>query len=497
VKVRRPGERLARSEQLAWKLAAMAADASPIDPAAAEMVINRIIDNAAVALAAINRPPAASARAQALAFPRAGGATLFGVRSNQRFDCLWAAWANSTAVRELDFHDNFFAEESSHPGDTIAPLVAVAQQCGLAGGDLIRGILTAYEIQVDLSKGIALNPYRIDHVAHLGPAIAGGLGALLSLDADTIYQAIQHAAHTSVGTRQGRKGTISSWKANAPAHVGKIAIEAIDRAMRGGTSPSPIYEGDYGILAVLLGGPDSVCNVPLPAAGEPKRAILETYPKEHSAGYHGQAVIDLAIRMRGKIKDREAIESIELRTKRLTHLVMGSGANDPEKMDPDASRETLDHSAMFIFAAALEDGAWHHERSYQRERVHRPETVRLWQKIQTVEDAEWNRRFDEPPPLEKDHGLRTIITLKDGTKIVDELAVADAHPRGARPFQRADYMRKFRTLTEDIVEPAEAERFLDVVQRVPELRPEELAGLTPAVPRERLVAAERDRKGIF
>jgi hypothetical protein len=42
--------------------------------------------------------------------------------------------------------------------------------------------------------------------------------------------------------------------------------------------------------------------------------------------------------------------------------VIGTGANDPQKMDPKASRETLDHSIMYIFAVALEDGGWHHEK---------------------------------------------------------------------------------------------------------------------------------------
>src|SRR3546814_9050567 len=82
-----------------------------------------------------------------------------------------------------------------------------------------------------------------------------------------------------------------------------------------------------------------VCQVPLPEPGEPKRAILETYPKEHSAGYHGQALIDLAFRMRSKIQDVEAVEEIVLHSKRLTHLVMGSGAGDPEKHDPKARSE--------------------------------------------------------------------------------------------------------------------------------------------------------------
>ena len=55
-------------------------------------------------------------------------------------------------------------------------------------------------------------------------------------------------------------------------------------------------------------------------------------------------------------------------------------------MDPNASRETLDHSIMYIFAVALEDGAWHHVKSYTPERAKRKSTVELWKKIKTLED---------------------------------------------------------------------------------------------------------------
>ena len=40
-------------------------------------------------------------------------------------------------------------------------------------------------------------------------------------------------------------------------------------------------------------------------------------------------------------------------------------------MDPNASRETLDHSIMYIFAVALEDGTWHHVKSYTKARAKR------------------------------------------------------------------------------------------------------------------------------
>ena len=495
VRVQRPGEPLVREDQLAWKIAAAAADPAPLDEAAAQMAINRVIDDMAVALAAINRPSVVAARGQALAHPRTGGATLLGLPREQRFDCAWAAYANATAIRELDFNDSFFAADSSHPGDTIAPLIAVAQQKGLSGPDLLRGIVTAYEIQVDLVKGIELNPYRIDHVAHLGPAVAAGLGAMLRLDAATLYHAVNLAAHLSVSTRQIRKGTISSYKANAPGHIGQVAIAAVDRALRGETSPAPTYEGDYGILAILLGGAEMVCEVPLPEAGEPKRAILETYPKEHSAGYHGQALIDLAFRLREKISDVEQIDEVVLHSKRLTHLVMGSGAGDPEKYDPKASRETLDHSIMYIFTVALQDGVWDHEASYAPERAARADTVRLWRKVRTVEDAEWSRRFSEPAPLDKDHGARVVVTFKDGTRLEEEIAVADAHPRGARPFARDDYIAKFRRLTEGLVDTEEAARFLAAVRELASPGAADLGQITVTLDDSKLVKPRR--RGLF
>src|ERR1043165_8730406 len=197
VKTHPSSAKLPKEEQLAWKIAQVAADAVPPSPHVVDMVINRIIDNASVALAAVNRRPVANARSQALCHPREGGATVFGLPANEQFEAEWAAWANGTAVRELDMHDTFLAADYSHPGDNIPALVAVAQQLKKSGADLLRGIVTAYEIQIDLVKGICLHEHKIDHIAHLGPAVAAGLGAMLKLPAEVIYQAIQQAVHVT------------------------------------------------------------------------------------------------------------------------------------------------------------------------------------------------------------------------------------------------------------------------------------------------------------
>ncbi|MFC4127301.1 2-methylcitrate dehydratase PrpD [Nocardia rhizosphaerae] len=495
VRTYRSAEDFPREEHLAWRIAEVAADPVAVQADTEEMIVNRIIDNAAVAAASITRRPVANARAQALAHPYGPGATVFGVPG--RFSPEWAAWANGVAVRELDFHDTFLAAEYSHPGDNIPSILAVAQHTGRTGAELIRGLATGYEIQVDLVRAICLHEHKIDHVAHLGPSAAAGIGTLLGLDTETIYQAVGQALHTTTGTRQSRKGEISSWKAYAPAFAGKMAVEAVDRAMRGEGAPAPIWEGEDGVIAWLLGGPNAEYSVPLPGPGEPKRGILDTYTKQHSAEYQSQAPIDLAFRLRERIGDLDQIATVVLRTSHHTHYVIGTGSNDPQKFDPKASRETLDHSIMYIFAVALQDGTWHHERSYAPERAQRRDTIELWNKITTAEDPEWTRRYHSTDPNEKAFGARAEVTLRSGEVIVDELAVADAHPLGARPFTREQYIAKFRTLAEGVVEPAEQDRFLEVVQRAGELSAAELSELGFTVSAEVLARAPKSPEGLF
>ena len=494
VKVYPSKANIAREDQLAWKIAGVAADPAAVQDDVADMIINRVIDNASVAIAAINRHPVVSARDMALGHPRQGGATVFGVVPGTRVSPEWAAWANGTAVRELDMHDTYLAADYSHPGDNIPPVLAVAQTTNKSGAELIRGIATGYEIQIDLVRTICLHEHKIDHIAHLCPAQAAGIGTLLGLPRETIYQAVQQAVHVSFTTRQSRKGEISSWKAYAPAHAGKLAVEAVDRAMRGEGAPSPVYEGEDSVIAWMLNGPNAEYTVFLPAPGEPKRAILESFTKEHSAEYQSQALIDLAFRLRKQIPDLSQVEKIVLHTSHHTHYVIGTGANDPQKMDPKASRETLDHSIMYIFAVALEDGRWHHVDSYAPERAGRPETVALWHKIETREDPEWTRRYHARDPKELAFGGRVEIFMKNGERIVDELGVANAHTNGASPFKRPDYIRKFRTLTDGIITAAESDRFLDAVQRLPSLGAGELWQLNVALPED---ALKHGLPGIF
>ena len=140
VRARKSAENLPREEQLAWKIAQVAVDPVEVEAEVIEMIGNRVIDNAAVAIASLNREPVVSAREQAQRHPYEPGASVFGV--DDRVSPEWAAWANGVAVRELDYHDTFLAADYSHPGDNIPPILAVAQHTGRSGAELLRGIVT-------------------------------------------------------------------------------------------------------------------------------------------------------------------------------------------------------------------------------------------------------------------------------------------------------------------------------------------------------------------
>ena len=486
---------LPKKKQLAWKLAEIASDNAKLNKLSIDMAINRIIDNASVAIASLNRKSVIASREMAMKHPRNNGSTIFGINSNQLFDSEWATWTNGTAVRELDFHDTFLAADYSHPGDNIPALLAVAQQKSKSGIDLLKGIITAYEVQVNLVKGICLHKHKVDHIAHLGPSVAAGIGTMLKLNTEIIYQSIQQALHTTVSTRQSRKGEISSWKAFAPAHAGKLAIEAVDRAMRGEGAPSPIYEGEDSVIARILDGKKANYKVPLPKIKEPKKAILETYTKEYSAEYQAQAIIDIAKKLNRKIRNLRNIKKVDIFTSHHTHYVIGTGANDPQKMDPNASRETLDHSIMYIFAVALEDADWHHVKSYSKSRAKRKSTIKIWRNIKTHEDKKWTRKYHDPNPRKKCFGAKVIVTMKNGKKYIEQLDRADAHPYGLRPFKREDYIKKFQTLTKDIIDEKESKRFLKLVQNLKKLKPGKLKDLNIVIKKNKI--KRNTKEGIF
>ena len=91
--------------------------------------------------------------------------------------------------------------------------------------------------------------------------------------------------------------------------------------------------------------------------------------------------------------------------------------------------------------------------------------------------------MDPPLPLRRPgrEGVRRPGRdhARDGSAIVDEIAVADAHPLGARPFARARLRRASSAAGRAACSrPSEIERFLDLAERLPDLTADEVGELT-------------------
>ena len=180
----------------------------------------------------------------------------------------WAAWANGVAVRELDFHDTFLAAEYSHPGDNIPPLLAVAQHAGRERSrpgqghrDGLRG--PGRPLPGDLPARPQDRPRGPPRpVGRRRARDASRLCRRRSSTRRSARRCTRRLRPASPARARSRRGRPT--RRRSPS---KVAIEAVDRAMRGETSPAPIYEGEDGVIAWLLDGPDATYRRPAPGAG--------------------------------------------------------------------------------------------------------------------------------------------------------------------------------------------------------------------------------------
>ena len=84
-------------------------------------------------------------------------------------------------------------------------------------------------------------------------------------------------------------------------------------------------------------------------------------------------------------------------------------------------------------------------KSYTKNRSNKKSTIKLWKSIKTHEDKKWTKKYHNPDPKKKDFWGKSNCNDEQWKKITESLERADAHPHGARPFKRINYVNKFLT----------------------------------------------------
>ena len=220
-------------------------------------------------------------------------------------------------------------------------------------------------------------------------------------------------------------------------------------------------------------------DVPLPEKGEAKRAILDSYTKEHSAEYQSQALIDLARRMGPKIGDLAKVESIVIHTSHHTHMSSAPAPTIRRRWTRKRAAKRSTIRSCTSSPSRSKTAAGTTNVPMRRSAPARENTIALWRKIITVEDAEWTRRYHS-----RDPGRKGVWRPRGGDA---EGRLGDRgrdRGRGRPSVGRAAvwaaglYPQIPQALAEGVVAPSEQDRFIAAVERLATLKSGELVDLS-------------------
>jgi 2-methylcitrate dehydratase len=347
----------------------------------------------------------------------------------------YAAFANGIMVRYLDFNDTYLSKEPAHPSDNIPALVAVAEQAGASGQDLITALVLAYELQCRLCDAFSIRKRGWDHVNYGSLSVALGASYLLKLTPEQTHQAMSLAITGHVAMRQTRVGELSHWKGCAFANSARNAVFATYLAQAGMTGPREVIEGEMGLMAQLAGGPFD-----WPRLKQDGQWMIErTYIKHFPAEYHSQSAIELALDLRQQLGSNVSkVTKIHIDTFDAAADIIAGFA---EHWRPQ-SRETADHSMPYCVTVALLDGDIT-LKSFDQVKRDDPTVLALLQTVTVARDASLTARYPEGIPN------RITLTLADGQTLTGEVTTPLGH--AGNPMTPAQIEAKFHKLAAELL----------------------------------------------
>lgn len=310
-----------------------------------------------------------------------------------------AALINGTAAHTAEL-DDIFRDGIYHPGaPTIAAALAVGQQLGRTGAELLTAIVVGFELGTRVAAAIQPAHYRYWHttgtVGTLGAAAA--VASLLRLDPGQFA----HAVSTSVTMAAGLQQAFRSDAMSKPLHAGHAAEAGTLAALaagRGFTGATGMLEGPAGFGAAMSNGPDwtgvfddlgSVYH------------ITEMTFKNHACCGHAFAPIDAAVQVREEVGiDPERLVRAEVATYRTALEVAGN----PQP----ATEFEAKFSIPYCVAAALRLGSVRLA-AFTDANLTDPRLRELSRRVVLSVDPELDREFP------RRRGARVRFVLDDGS----------------------------------------------------------------------------------
>jgi 2-methylcitrate dehydratase len=431
-----------------------------------------IIDTIGCALGGLNGTPVRIACSLAREFGGTRCATVLGTSLRTSVD--WAAFANGTMARYLDFNDTFAGRDNAHPTDNLAVVLAAAESRGTTGAALISGFVAAYEIQAafaDSHKIREAGPW--DQAAYASISTALGVGHVMGLNEQQIANALRLSALQGLLLGQARVGELSHAKASTVALVGRNAIAAALLAEKGFTGPALAMEGPFGFFKGLAGHKFELALLAGEHDNDADFRIMRSHIKRFPAGFYAQSAIEAALdcRLSLGIEHIGEIRRIELKTFENAIFAM---AADEARWRPH-TRESADHSLPFVIAMALRDGRVETDQ-FMASNFADPVVCALMDKIEVEQSAECQAAWPE--------AILNILTVEtmDGRTHTARKPYHEGHARLAMSDKAIE--AKFHTLSQGTLSAEQRGRALAALWRIEENHdlPDLLALLNSTLP---------------
>lgn len=392
----------------------------------------RLLDSIGVGIGALEGQPVNDIRKMT---EDLGGAPLVTLLGGGKSSPDYATFYNGAAIRYLDYNDSYLAKnETCHPSDNIAPVLAATEYSGGSGKDFLLALGIAYQVQTRLSDVAPVRDHGFDHTVQGSYGAAAGAAAALKLDADKTANAIAIAGTGYNSLRVTRTGALSHWKGLAYPNTAMGAMHATLLASYGITGPKEVFEGNKGFMDSIAGKFD------IDWSKEDLNRVTKTITKRYNAEIHSQSSIEGLLELKDAEKiAADDIKEIRLYTFDVAFNIIGGGEEGGKKNIQ--FKEEADHSLPYMLAVAYLDGQVMPEQ-YEPARITSSDVQDLLQKVHVEPVEAYSDRF----PAEM--ACRIELETNDGQ--VFEIEKNDYHGFNTHPADWDVLMEKYKGLTSKI-----------------------------------------------
>jgi len=345
-----------------------------------------------------------------------------------------AAWINGSISHAVEF-DDIFRDAVYHPGcPTIGAALAVAEDRGASGEQLLKAITVGYEISTRIGAAVQPSHYKFFHTTGTVGCFGGAAATAMLTgagDPDVMRHALATAASFASGLQQAFRSDAMT-KALHAGHAAWVGVTAGVGAASGITGALDILEGAAGFGAALSDDP----KWERATDGLGRRYnITAITQKNHGCCGHTFAAIDAMLDIRAQQRpDPAQIEAIRVDTYKTALDVTGN-------FEPRTAFEAK-FSLPYVVAHALLYGAVRLN-AFEEQRLADPAIRALMARTRLEADPDLSAKFPNV------RAARVTVTLQGGRTIEQFAPCRKGDPEA--PLTDADLDDKFLELASPVI----------------------------------------------